>query len=248
MPRPVRSVVADSWRRSTGRCRTGRRGTGGAHGRRPGLLPGGASAGPSDAALPGADGDVRGGRRAPSSRCATRRAGCCWVEGHPATRRLAGRMNFVPGARWWDLRSAPTRRERRSLWTGRCRCSRPSTSSAGSSPGRAPRRRCTIRARGGCSARWVITGRGRARASAQSRFRAGGGAGRRVPVGTAHTGGSSGRHGRADRARPRRPRLVALAAGRSGSAAGTARSWCCWQDAGDYRATSCCARCTRTSR
>ncbi|MEE1798456.1 GAF domain-containing protein [Streptomyces sp. JV176] len=23
-----------------------------------------------------------------------------WVEGHPATRRLAGRMNFVPGARW----------------------------------------------------------------------------------------------------------------------------------------------------
>ncbi|MCX3061213.1 GAF domain-containing protein [Streptomyces beihaiensis] len=99
--RPVRPVVAASWRRSAG-----------------------AQVSPDDTSAPVelADGDL-GAYRAehPLARvmplfrelmgtfaadgrhllavCDTQ-GRLLWVEGHPATRRRAGRMNFVPGARW----------------------------------------------------------------------------------------------------------------------------------------------------
>ncbi|MFF0156880.1 GAF domain-containing protein [Streptomyces sp. NPDC005263] len=100
VPRPVRSVVADSWRRSA----------------RAGVGPDGT------ASVELSDGDL-GAYRAehPLARvmplfrellgtfaadgehllavCDTR-GRLLWVEGHPATRRQADRMNFVPGARW----------------------------------------------------------------------------------------------------------------------------------------------------
>ncbi|MEU0073522.1 GAF domain-containing protein [Streptomyces sp. NPDC006332] len=100
VPRPVRSVVADSWRRSA----------------RAGVGPDGT------ASVELSDGDL-GAYRAehPLARvmplfrellgtfaadgehllavCDTR-GRLLWVEGHPATRRRADRMNFVPGARW----------------------------------------------------------------------------------------------------------------------------------------------------
>ncbi|MFJ8199573.1 GAF domain-containing protein [Streptomyces sp. NPDC096152] len=100
MPRPVRPVVADSWRRSA----------------RAGVGPDGA------ASVELADGDL-GSYRAEHPLAAVMPlfrellgtfaadgehllAVCdahgrlLWVEGHPATRQRAGRMNFVPGARW----------------------------------------------------------------------------------------------------------------------------------------------------
>ncbi|MFI1167218.1 GAF domain-containing protein [Streptomyces sp. NPDC020801] len=100
VPRPVRPVVADSWRRSA----------------RAGVGPDGT------ASVELADGDL-GAYRAehplapvmPLFRellgtfaadgehllavCDTH-GRLLWVEGHPTTQRRAGRMNFVPGARW----------------------------------------------------------------------------------------------------------------------------------------------------
>ncbi|WP_093903852.1 GAF domain-containing protein [Streptomyces sp. cf386] len=100
VPQPVRDVVADSWRRSA----------------RAGVGPDGT------ANVELADGDL-GAYRAehPLARvmplfrellgtfaadgehllavCDTH-GRLLWVEGHPTTRRKAGRMNFVPGARW----------------------------------------------------------------------------------------------------------------------------------------------------
>jgi hypothetical protein len=98
--RPVRSVVADSWRRSA----------------RAGVVPEGT------ASVELMDGDL-GSYRAqhPLARVmplfrelmgtfaadgkhllavCDAQGRLLWVEGHPATRRQAGRMNFVPGARW----------------------------------------------------------------------------------------------------------------------------------------------------
>ncbi|MCX5418995.1 GAF domain-containing protein [Streptomyces sp. NBC_00078] len=98
--RPVRSVVAESWRRSA----------------RAGVGPDGT------ASVELADGDL-GAYRAehPLARVmplfrelmgtfaadgehllavCDAHGRLLWVEGHPATRRNAGRMNFVPGARW----------------------------------------------------------------------------------------------------------------------------------------------------
>ncbi|MEU8652282.1 GAF domain-containing protein [Streptomyces sp. NPDC048737] len=100
VPRPVRSVVADSWRRSA----------------RAGVGPDGTA----DVELTDAD---LGAYRAehPLARVmplfrelmgtfaadgehllavCDAHGRLLWVEGHPATRRQAGRMNFVPGARW----------------------------------------------------------------------------------------------------------------------------------------------------
>jgi hypothetical protein len=100
VPRPVRSVVADSWRRSA----------------RAGVGPDGT------ASVELMDGDL-GSYRAehPLARVmplfrellgtfasdGEHLLAVCdvhgrllWVEGHPATRAQAGRMNFVPGARW----------------------------------------------------------------------------------------------------------------------------------------------------
>ncbi|MGW2638443.1 GAF domain-containing protein [Streptomyces sp. NPDC001348] len=100
VPRPVRSVVADSWRRSA----------------RAGVGPEGA------ASVELTDGDL-GAYRAehplarvmplvrelmgPFASDGEHLLAVCdahgrllWVEGHPATRRRADRMNFVPGARW----------------------------------------------------------------------------------------------------------------------------------------------------
>ncbi|MGV9940520.1 GAF domain-containing protein [Streptomyces sp. NPDC003401] len=100
VPRPVRSVVADSWRRSA----------------RAGVGPDGTA----DVELTDAD---LGAHRAehPLARVmplfrelmgtfaadgehllavCDAHGRLLWVEGHPVTRRRAGRMNFVPGARW----------------------------------------------------------------------------------------------------------------------------------------------------
>ncbi|MFF5147085.1 GAF domain-containing protein [Streptomyces sp. NPDC013157] len=100
VPRPVRSVVAESWRRSA----------------RAGVGPDGA------ARVELTDGDL-GAYRAehPLARVmplfrelmgtfaadgehllavCDANGRLLWVEGHPATRRRADRMNFVPGARW----------------------------------------------------------------------------------------------------------------------------------------------------
>ncbi|WP_055622476.1 GAF domain-containing protein [Streptomyces sp. JHA19] len=100
VPRPVRAVVADSWRRSA----------------RAGVGPDGT------ASVELADGDL-GTYRAehPLARVmplfrelmgtfaadgehllavCDAHGRLLWVEGHPATRRKADRMNFVPGARW----------------------------------------------------------------------------------------------------------------------------------------------------
>ncbi|MFH9863301.1 GAF domain-containing protein [Streptomyces sp. NPDC017202] len=100
VPRPVRPVVADSWRRSA----------------RAGVGPDGTA----DVELTDAD---LGAYRAehPLARVmplfrelmgtfaadgehllavCDAHGRLLWVEGHPATRRQAGRMNFVPGARW----------------------------------------------------------------------------------------------------------------------------------------------------
>ncbi|WP_432136096.1 MULTISPECIES: GAF domain-containing protein [unclassified Streptomyces] len=100
VPRPVRAVVADSWRRSA----------------RAGVGP------EADVSVELADGDLAAYRAEhPLARVmplfrelmgtfavdgehllavCDARGRLLWVEGHPATRRLAARMNFVPGARW----------------------------------------------------------------------------------------------------------------------------------------------------
>ncbi|KQX64257.1 MULTISPECIES: helix-turn-helix domain-containing protein [unclassified Streptomyces] len=100
VPRPVRSVVADSWRRSA----------------RAGVGPDGA------ASVELTDGDLGSYRSEhPLARVmplfrelmgtfaadgehllavCDAHGRLLWVEGHAATRRQAGRMNFVPGARW----------------------------------------------------------------------------------------------------------------------------------------------------
>ncbi|MFF3937286.1 GAF domain-containing protein [Streptomyces phaeofaciens] len=100
VPRPVRAVVADSWRRSA----------------RAGVGPDGS------ASVELADGDLGAYRSEhPLARVmplfrelmgtfaadgehllavCDAHGRLLWVEGHPATRRRAGRMNFVPGARW----------------------------------------------------------------------------------------------------------------------------------------------------
>ncbi|WP_393086226.1 GAF domain-containing protein [Streptomyces sp. LN704] len=100
VPRPVRSVVAESWRRSA----------------RAGVVPDGT------ATVELTDGDL-GSYRAEHPLAAVMplfrelmgtfaadgkhllavcdaQGRLLWVEGHPTTRRQAGRMNFVPGARW----------------------------------------------------------------------------------------------------------------------------------------------------
>ncbi|WP_069772294.1 GAF domain-containing protein [Streptomyces sp. LUP30] len=100
VPRPVRAVVADSWRRSA----------------RAGVGPDGAASVELD------DGELGAYRcEHPLARVmplfrelmgtfasdgehllavCDARGRLLWVEGHAATRRQAGRMNFVPGARW----------------------------------------------------------------------------------------------------------------------------------------------------
>ncbi|MFF1809342.1 GAF domain-containing protein [Streptomyces sp. NPDC058251] len=100
VPRPVRSVVADSWRRSA----------------RAGVVPDGTA---SVELMDGELGSYRAehplARVMPLFRelmgtfaadgehllaVCDAQGRLLWVEGHPATRRQAGRMNFVPGARW----------------------------------------------------------------------------------------------------------------------------------------------------
>ncbi|MET9408011.1 GAF domain-containing protein [Streptomyces sp. NPDC002935] len=100
VPRPVRSVVADSWRRSA----------------RAGVAPDGAA---SVELMDGELGSYRAehplARVMPLFRelmgtfaadgehllaVCDAQGRLLWVEGHPGTRRQAGRMNFVPGARW----------------------------------------------------------------------------------------------------------------------------------------------------
>ncbi|MEU1038473.1 GAF domain-containing protein [Streptomyces sp. NPDC005551] len=100
VPRPVRSVVADSWRRSV-RAGVGPDGTAsveltdgdlGAHRAEHPLAPVmpvirelvGTFAADGEHLLAVCDAQGR----------------LLWVEGHPSTRREADRMNFVPGARW----------------------------------------------------------------------------------------------------------------------------------------------------
>ncbi len=78
------------------------------------------------------------------------RGGCC---GGRAARRSGGwptasaSTRAPTGARAW---SAPMRSAPRWWPGGRCWCIPPSTSSAPTTSGRAPRRRCTIRATAGC--------------------------------------------------------------------------------------------------
>ncbi|MGC9376984.1 GAF domain-containing protein [Streptomyces sp. MH13] len=100
VPRPVRAVVAESWRRSV-RAGVGPDGT--------------ASVELTDSDLGAFRAEHPLARVMPLIRelLGTFAADCdhllavcdahgrlLWVEGHPATRRRAGRMNFVPGARW----------------------------------------------------------------------------------------------------------------------------------------------------
>ncbi|MDQ0785673.1 GAF domain-containing protein [Streptomyces sp. B3I8] len=100
VPRPVRSVVADSWRRSA----------------RAGVGPDGTA----DVELSGTDlgayraehplatvmplfRELLGSFAADGEHLLAvcdAQGRLLWVEGHPATRRQADRMNFVPGARW----------------------------------------------------------------------------------------------------------------------------------------------------
>ncbi|MEV2213366.1 GAF domain-containing protein [Streptomyces sp. NPDC050997] len=100
VPRPVRSVVADSWRRSA-RAGVGPDGTASVE-----LLDGDLGAyraeHPLARVMPlfrellgtfAADGEHL------LAVCDTH-GRLLWVEGHPSTRRKADRMNFVPGARW----------------------------------------------------------------------------------------------------------------------------------------------------
>jgi hypothetical protein len=100
VPRPVRSVVADSWRRSA-RAGVGPDGT--------------ASVELSDSDLGSYRAEHPLARVMPLFRellgtfaadgehllaVCDAHGRLLWVEGHPATRRRADRMNFVPGARW----------------------------------------------------------------------------------------------------------------------------------------------------
>ncbi|MBD0840711.1 GAF domain-containing protein [Streptomyces sp. TRM68416] len=100
VPQPVRAVVADSWRRSA-RAGVGPDGT--------------ASVELADADLGAYRAEHPLARVMPLVRelmgtfaadgehllaVCDEHGRLLWVEGHPATRRQAGRMNFVPGARW----------------------------------------------------------------------------------------------------------------------------------------------------
>jgi hypothetical protein len=100
VPRPVRAVVADSWRRSA-RAGVGPDGT--------------ASVELMDADLGAYRAEHPLARVMPLVRelmgtfaadgehllaVCDEHGRLLWVEGHPATRRRAGHMNFVPGARW----------------------------------------------------------------------------------------------------------------------------------------------------
>ncbi|MEV5759022.1 GAF domain-containing protein [Streptomyces tendae] len=100
VPRPVRAVVADSWRRSV-RAGVGPDGTASVE-----LMDGNLGAyraeHPLSRVMPlfrellgtfAADGEHL-------LAVCDAHGRLLWVEGHPATRRRAGRMNFVPGARW----------------------------------------------------------------------------------------------------------------------------------------------------
>lgn len=100
VPRPVRSVVADSWRRSA-RAGVGPEGTANVE-LTDGDLGVHRAAHPLARVMPlirelvgtfAADGEHL-------LAVCDAQGRLLWVEGHPATRRKAGRMNFVPGARW----------------------------------------------------------------------------------------------------------------------------------------------------
>ncbi|MGW1780592.1 GAF domain-containing protein [Streptomyces sp. NPDC002143] len=100
VPRPVRAVVADSWRRSA-RAGVGPDGTANVE-LTDGELGAYRSEHPLARVMPlfrelmgtfAADGEHL-------LAVCDARGRLLWVEGHAATRRQAGRMNFVPGARW----------------------------------------------------------------------------------------------------------------------------------------------------
>ncbi|MGW7257727.1 GAF domain-containing protein [Streptomyces sp. NPDC054834] len=100
VPRPVRSVVADSWRRSA-RAGVGPDGTASVE-----LTDGDLGAYRAEHPLARAMPLVRE-LMGPFAADGEHLLAVCdahsrllWVEGHPATRRRADRMNFVPGARW----------------------------------------------------------------------------------------------------------------------------------------------------
>ncbi|WP_306335733.1 GAF domain-containing protein [Streptomyces sp. KL118A] len=99
--RPVRSVVADSWRRSA-RARVSPEGTGAAVEMTDGDLGAYRSEHPLARVMPlfrelmgtfAADGEHL-------LAVCDAQGRLLWVEGHAVTRQRAGRMNFVPGARW----------------------------------------------------------------------------------------------------------------------------------------------------
>ncbi|KOU63515.1 transcriptional regulator [Streptomyces sp. MMG1533] len=100
VPRPVRSVVADSWRRSV-RAGVGPDGTA-----RVELMDGDLGAYRAEHPLARVMPLFRELLGTFASDGEHLLAVCdahgrlLWVEGHPATRAQAGRMNFVPGARW----------------------------------------------------------------------------------------------------------------------------------------------------
>ncbi|MBC9730254.1 GAF domain-containing protein [Streptomyces sp. TRM68367] len=100
VPRPVRSVVADSWRRSA-RAGVGPDGTASVE-----LVDGDLGAYRAEHPLARVMPLVRELLGTFAADGAHLLAVCdahgrlLWVEGDPATRRRAGRMNFVPGARW----------------------------------------------------------------------------------------------------------------------------------------------------
>ncbi|WP_055696707.1 GAF domain-containing protein [Streptomyces silaceus] len=99
--RPVRSVVADSWQRSA-RARVSPEGTGAAVELTDGDLGAYRAEHPLARVMPlfrelmgtfAADGEHL-------LAVCDAHGRLLWVEGHPVTRQRAGRMNFVPGARW----------------------------------------------------------------------------------------------------------------------------------------------------
>ncbi|MFD3499694.1 GAF domain-containing protein [Streptomyces sp. NPDC058677] len=100
VPRPVRPVVADSWRRSA-RAGVGPEGTASVE-----LMDGDLGAYRADHPLARVMPLFRELLGTFASDGEHLLAVCdahgrlLWVEGHPATRAQAGRMNFVPGARW----------------------------------------------------------------------------------------------------------------------------------------------------
>ncbi|MGA4838130.1 GAF domain-containing protein [Streptomyces sp. G45] len=99
--RPVRSVVADSWRRSM-RARVSPEGSGASVELTAGDLGAYRSEHPLSLVMPLfrelVGGFAKDGEHLLAVCDAHGRL--LWVEGHPTTRARAGRMNFVPGARW----------------------------------------------------------------------------------------------------------------------------------------------------